>query len=88
MTGSINTDPDALDKMVRELKYANEAIDGCIKKVRGALNASHWHDNVRTDFEHKLENIASLARQIGKLSEESQQMLSLKLIDLKKYTGR
>jgi hypothetical protein len=56
----------------RELKSAHPAVDGCIKEIRSALNASHWNDNVRRDFERSLENIANLAKQIPAASEESQ----------------
>jgi hypothetical protein len=72
----------------RELKSAHPAVDGCIKKIRSALNASHWNDNVRRDFERSLENIANLAKQIPAASEESQKMLNRKALQLDQYFKR
>jgi uncharacterized protein YukE len=85
MAGSIDTNPDALRGMARELRLADAAIDGCIKKIRAALNASHWNDNVRRDFERNLENITKLARQMAMASEESQKMLNRKVAQLEEY---
>jgi uncharacterized protein YukE len=85
MTGSIDTNPEALRAMAREIRLADAAVDGCIKKIRSALNASHWNDNVRRDFERNLENIAKLARQMAASSEESQKMLSRKALQLDDY---
>jgi uncharacterized protein YukE len=87
MAGSIDTNPDALRGMVRELRLADATVDGCIKKIRAALNASHWDDNVRRDFERNLENIAKLARQMATASEASQKMLSRKASQLDEYIG-
>jgi uncharacterized protein YukE len=85
MAGSIDTNPDALQAMARELRLADAAIDGCIKKIRATLNASHWNDNVRRDFERNLENITKLARQMATASEESQKMLNRKVAQLEEY---
>jgi uncharacterized protein YukE len=88
MAGFIDTDPDALRAMARELKYADAAIDGCIKKVRSALNSSHWNDNVRRDFERNLLAIAALAKQMATASEESQRLLNGKARQLDDYLRR
>lgn len=88
MAGRIDTDPDALLAMARELKQASSAIDGSIRKVRGALNNSRWNDNVRRDFEKNLEAIAKMAKQIETVSDESQRMLTRKAQQLQAYLGR
>lgn len=88
MAGRIDTDPDALIAMARELKHASSSIDGSIRKVRSALNGSRWNDNVRRDFEKNLEAIAKMAKQIEAVSDESQRMLSRKAQQLQAYLGR
>lgn len=88
MAGRIDTDPAALIAMARELKNAGQAIDQSIRKVRGALNNSHWNDNVRRDFERNLEAIARMAKQIETVSDESQRMLTRKAQQLQAYLGR
>jgi uncharacterized protein YukE len=87
VAGTIDTDPKALSQMASELKRANETVDGCIKRVRSVLNATRWNDNVRRDFEEKLETIANLAKQMVRASEESQTILRDKLKVLDEYTG-
>lgn len=88
MAGRIDTDPDALIAMARELKNASAAIEGSIRKVRSALNGSRWNDNVRRDFEKNLEAIARMAKQIESVSDESQRMLNRKAQQLQAYLGR
>lgn len=88
MAGRIDTDPAALVAMARELKNASASIDGSIRKVRAALNASRWNDNVRNDFEKNLEAIARMAKQIEAVSDESQRMLNRKAQQLQTYLGR
>jgi ABC-type transporter Mla subunit MlaD len=88
MSGRIDTDPAALVAMARELKNASASIDGSVRKVRSALNASRWNDNVRRDFEKNLEAIARMAKQIETVSDESQRMLNRKAQELQKYLGR
>ena len=88
MAGRIDTDPDALIAMARELKSASAAIEGSIRKVRSALNGSRWNDNVRRDFEKNLEAIARMAKQIESVSDESQRMLNRKAQQLQAYLGR
>ncbi len=88
MSGRIDTDPAALLAMARELKNASASIDGSIRKVRSALNASRWNDNVRRDFEKNLEAIAKMAKQIETVSDESQRMLNRKAQQLQTYLGR
>lgn len=88
MAGRIDTDPAALVAMARELKNASASIDGSIRKVRTALNASRWNDNVRNDFEKNLEAIARMAKQIEAVSDESQRMLNRKAQQLQTYLGR
>jgi len=88
MAGRIDTDPDALIAMARELKQATASIDGSIRKVRSALNGSRWNDNVRRDFERNLEAIAKMSKQIEAVSEESQRMLNRKAQQLQAYLGR
>jgi uncharacterized protein YukE len=87
MTRSINTNPEALRAMVRELRNADAAVDACMKKVRSALNASHWNDNVRADFDRNLEAIRDLAKQMSTISTESQAMLVRKAQQLENYLG-
>lgn len=88
MSGRIDTDPAALLAMARELKNASASIDGSIRKVRSALNASRWNDNVRRDFEKNLDAIAKMAKQIEAVSDESQRMLNRKAQQLQTYLGR
>lgn len=88
MAGRIDTDPAALLAMARELKNASSSIDGSIRKVRSALNGSHWNDNVRRDFEKNLDSIARMAKQIESVSDESQRMLNRKAQQLQQYLGR
>lgn len=85
MANSINTNPDALRAMVRELRQADAAIEACIRKVQAALNASHWHDNVRNDFDRNLETIGGLARQMSNVSADCQRMLNGKAKQLEDY---
>ncbi|MET9326141.1 hypothetical protein [Tsukamurella sp. NPDC003166] len=84
----IDTDPDALVAMGRELKAASAAIDGSVRKVRSALNSSQWNDSIRRDFERNLEAIARMAKQIDTVSDESQKMLNRKAAQLKAYLGK
>ncbi len=88
MAGRIDTDPNALIAMARELKTASASIDNSIRKVRSALNNSQWNDNVRRDFEKNLEAIAKMAKQIETVSDESQRMLQRKAQQLQAYLGR
>lgn len=88
MAGRIDTDPNALIAMARELKSASSSIDNSIRKVRSALNNSQWNDNVRRDFEKNLEAIAKMAKQIEAVSDESQRMLQRKAQQLQAYLGR
>jgi hypothetical protein len=88
MAGRIETDPAALLAMARELKNASAAIDTSIRKVRSALNASQWNDNVRRDFEKNLEAMARMAKQIETVSADSQRMLNRKAQQLQAYLGR
>ncbi len=88
MAGRIDTDPNALIAMARELKSASSSIDNSIRKVRSALNNSQWNDNVRRDFEKNLEAIAKMAKQIESVSDESQRMLQRKAQQLQAYLGR
>lgn len=88
MAGRIDTDPDALLAMARELKAASASVDASIRKVRSALNASRWNDNVRRDFEKNLEAIAKMAKQIETVSDESGRMLTRKAQQLQQYLGR
>jgi len=88
MAGRIETDPDALIAMARELKNASAAIDSSIRRVRSVLNNSQWNDNVRRDFERNLDAIARMAKQIGSVSEDSQRMLTRKAQQLQVYLGR
>ncbi len=84
----IQTDPEALIAMGRELKAASASIDASVRKVRNALNSSQWNDPVRRDFEKNLEAIARMAKQIGTVSDDSQRMLVRKADQLKTYLGR
>ena len=84
----IETDPEALIAMGRELKAASSVIDGSVRKVRSALNSSQWNDPVRRDFEKNLEAIARMAKQIETVSDDSQKMLNRKAAQLKTYLGR
>ncbi len=88
MAGRVDTDPDALIAMARELKQASSTVDSSIRKVRSALASSRWNDNVRRDFEKNLEAIAKMAKQIETVSAESQQMLNRKAQQLQAYLGR
>jgi hypothetical protein len=88
MTSSINTNPEALRAMARELRNADAAINTCLKKVHSTLNASHWKDHVRDEFEHDLKDIAGLAKQIAVVSENSQRILTVKAAKLDEYLKR
>lgn len=88
MAGRIDTDPEALVAMARELRNAGQAIDQSIRKVRSTLNSSQWNDNVRRDFEKNLDAIARMAKQIETVSDESQRMLTRKAQQLQTYLGR
>lgn len=84
----IETDPEALVAMGRELKRASSSIEDSIRKVRSALNATKWDDPVRRDFEKNLEAIARMAKQIDNVSTDSQRMLNRKADQLRTYLYR
>jgi len=52
----IETDPEALVAMGRELKRASSSIEEAIRKVRSTLNATKWNDPVRRELEQPRSN--------------------------------
>ncbi|HMS76420.1 hypothetical protein [Gordonia sp. (in: high G+C Gram-positive bacteria)] len=84
----IETDPEALVAMGRELKRASSSIEEAIRKVRSTLNATKWNDPVRRELEQNLEAIARMAKQIDNVSNDSQRMLNRKAGELRTYLGR
>ncbi|MET8652658.1 hypothetical protein [Nocardia aurea] len=88
MGGRIDTDPDALIAMARELDNATKTIDASMRRVKSQLNASSWNDPVRKQFEQNLEAVSRLVKQIDTISGESSSLLHRKAQQLREYLGR
>lgn len=63
---SVNTDPEALARMARELENMDKAVREATARVRRQLAGSRWQDPVRKNFEHLLQDIERNATGLGR----------------------
>ena len=85
---SVNTDPEALARMARELENMDKAVREATARVRRQLAGSRWQDPVRKNFEHLLQDIERNATGLGQMSTDGARMLKQKERELRQYLGR
>ena len=88
MAGGVNTNPEALRSMARELQVMQENVDQALGRLRAALNGAQWNDSNRVAFDQHLESLTSLGKQMQQSAKAGQMLVNVKARQLDAYLGR
>ena len=55
--GGVNAKPEDLKKLAGALTAYQREVAAAAKKVQGALNAAHWHDRQKEQFEVRYKDL-------------------------------